>query len=221
VETLHKIRVLIVDDHEMVRQSLKALLQTFDDLEVVGDTGDARTVLRLCTDIAPDVILMDLLMPMMNGIEATHLIHQQFPCIPVVALSCSADEKLVVAAFHAGVVSYILKTGSIDEVVRAVRLAYNDKPALSSQIMHILIAHAHNPQEIGADLSERERAILALMATGLNNPEIAAQLCISPSTVKNHVSSILSKLNAHTRTKAVGVAILNRLIEEPDTVYSG
>ncbi len=219
METLCKIRVLIVDDHEMVRQSLKVLLQTFDDIDVVGDTGDARTVLSLCAACQPDVVIMDLLMPCMNGVEATQLIHDKFPDIQVVALSCSADEKLVFAAFQAGVISYILKTGSINELMKAVRFAYKRKPLVSPKALHILISRTHQPHEIGWDLSNRERTILALMATGLNNPEIAERLSISTSTVKNHVSSIFSKLNAHTRTKAVGLAVLNRLIEETDQVY--
>lgn len=217
MDTTLKIKVLIVDDHTMVREVFKALLRALDDFEVVAETGDARTVLTLCADYQPDVVLMDLLMPDMDGVTATRLIRNQFPNIQVVILSGSLAEPLIEDAIKAGAISYILKTGSIEELAHALRSAYSGQPTLASEVVGVLLAAIHHPQttyKVGYDLAPRERQVLALIVKGLPNREIADRLFISESTVKYHISSIFSKLGTRDRTKIVALALEHKLIEK-------
>jgi two-component system, NarL family, response regulator LiaR len=206
-----KVNVMIVDDHDMVRHGLMIMLQAFDDFEVVGATGDARMALTLCALYQPDVILMDLLMPYIDGVTVTRSIHDKFPTMAVVALTSSNDEALVQEALNAGAVSYLIKTGSIDEVADAVRNAYHGKPTLSPEAIRTLISTMQHPQALGDDLTKREREVLTLMAEGLTNRTIAQRLFISLSTVKNHIVNIYSKLGTSSRTKVIALTIQHHL----------
>lgn len=208
------IRVMIVDDHLVVRSGLATFLLTCDDMELVGEAADGEQALRLCIQAKPDVILMDLVMPGMDGATATQRIRAECPDIQVIILTSFKDQELVQGALKAGAIGYLLKDLTAEELANAVRAAYAGRPTLASEAAQALIEKVRNPeQKIGFDLTEREREVLALMAQGMNNNEIANHLVVSLSTAKFHVSSILSKLGVTSRTEAVVLAINNNLVE--------
>ena len=209
-----KIKVLIVDDHDLVRKSLTLLLETFDDIEVVGSIGDGQMALALCAAYHPDVVLMDMHMPHMSGTTATRLIYNEFPTIQIVVLSSTVDENLMYDVLKAGAISYLLKTGTIGELVSAVRDAYRGKSTLAPEAASVLISVSQRQPKLGYDLTNRQREILAYMAKGFNNRAIAQQLLISSSTVKNHVSNIFSKLGVKSRTKVVALAVEHNLYDK-------
>jgi NarL family two-component system response regulator LiaR len=206
------IRVLIVDDHAVVRSGLAAFLFAYDDLELVGEAGSGKAAIELCATGRPDVVLMDLVMPEMDGATATRAIRQMFPDTQVIALTSFEEGDLVREALRAGAIGYLLKNVSADELVGAIRAARSGRPTLAPEATRALIEQTSRPTAPGDDLSSREREVLALMVRGLNNPDIAEQLVIGRSTVKFHVSSILSKLGAATRTEAVALAIQHHLV---------
>ncbi len=200
-------RVLIIDDHSVVRKGLVALFENFKDIVVVGDSGDARQGFELCERTQPHVVLMDMVMPNMDGVTATALLKQRFPDLQVVALTSFNDEDNVHHALKAGAIGYLLKNASVDEVAEAVRRARRGQGTLAVEAAQALISTATRPPAPGHDLTDREREVLGLMVQGLNNREISENLVISSSTVKNHVSSILDKLGATSRTQAVAMAV--------------
>ncbi|MGD8473840.1 MAG: response regulator transcription factor [Anaerolineae bacterium] len=207
------IRVLLVDDHAVVRSGLSAFLLAFDDLELVGEAGSGEEAVRLCDRIRPDVVLMDLVMPGMDGAQATRAIRDKCPSIQVVALTSFKEQDLVEAALEAGAIGYLLKNVSADELAKAIREAHVGRPTLAPEAAQALIQARREPRALGFDLTEREREVLALLVEGLNNPDIADRLVVSRSTVKFHVSSILSKLGAASRTEAVAVAVREGLLD--------
>jgi NarL family two-component system response regulator LiaR len=209
-----KIRVLIIDDHDMVRHGLKILLQAFPEFEVVGDTDDARLTLALCATHQPDIVLMDVFMPQMDGVVAARLVHEKFPSIRIIALTSTADEDHINDMLRAGAISYILKTGSIDDVANAIRSAYHGKATLAPEATRVLISTIHHPAKIGYNLSRQELKVLALLVEGLNNREIADRMVVSQSTVKAHVGNIFAKLNTNSRTKAITIALRHQLIDK-------
>lgn len=208
------IRVMLVDDHAVVRSGLGAFLLAYGDLELVGEAPGGERAVSLCSQVHPDVVLMDLMMPGMNGATATKLIREKHPEIQIIALTSFKEQELVQDALQAGAIGYLLKDVSADELARAIRAAAAGKPTLAPEAAQALIqaARAEHP---GADLTEREREVLALMVDGLSNSQMAERLVISLSTVKFHVSSILSKLGASSRTEAVSIALQNRLVKRP------
>ncbi len=206
------IRVILVDDHDMVRRGLAVFLQAFDDLQLVGEAANGTEALHLCAECQPDVVLMDLIMPEMDGVTATRAIRQRHPDIRVIALTSFKDEELVEAALQAGAISYLLKNVSINELAEAIRAAMSGRPILAPEATQALINVATQPPSPGQDLTQREREVLALMVEGLNNPEIAQQLNVSRSTVKTHVSNILSKLGVTSRLEAVRLALQHKLV---------
>lgn len=209
-----KIRVLIVDDHFMVRKGLIVLLENFDsEFEVVGDTGNAEDAVYLAKQYQPNVVLMDMLMPEIDGIEATDRIRQECPNTQVIALSSYSEEDQIQRALKAGAISYLMKNLSVDELANAVRKAAMGQSVLSPEAAQVLIRATTRPQAIGHDLTEREREVLVLMKEGLNNRQIADQLVISNSTVKNHVSNILAKLGTSSRTQAVAMAVEHKIVD--------
>ncbi len=208
------IRVLIADDHRMVRKGLAILIEGTDDLALVGEASNGREAVRLCTELRPDVVLMDLIMPEMDGVEAIRIIHQTCAHVQVVALTSYKDDTLVQSALQAGAVGYLLKDASVDDLIAAIRAAHDGKPTLSLEAMQALLQGKTQPPPLGDDLTAREREVLAALVEGLTNRQIAIQLGISPYTVNAHVSSILSKLNASSRTEAVALALQHNLLSK-------
>jgi NarL family two-component system response regulator LiaR len=206
------IRVLLVDDHAVVRSGLSAFLTAFDDLQLAGEASSGERAIALCQQVQTDVVLMDLVMPGMDGAAATRKIREQCPQVQVIALTSFKEKEMVEAALQAGAIGYLLKDVSADELARAIRAAAAGKPTLAPEAQQVLIEGTRKPaDQPGFDLTEREREVLALMADGLNNQQIADKLVVSLSTVKFHVSSILAKLHASSRAEAVSIALKNHL----------
>jgi NarL family two-component system response regulator LiaR len=180
---------------------------------LVGEAASGAEALRLCEQAAPDVILMDLVMPGMDGVATTRAVRERFPGIRVIALTSFPEDHLIQEVLGAGAISYLLKNVSADELARAIRAAREGQSTLAPEAAQALIARVTQPRTPGHDLSAREREVLALMVQGLRNPEIAERLVVGRSTVKFHVSSILGKLGAQSRTEAVALAIQHHLVD--------
>ena len=207
-----RIRVMLVDDHTMVRRGLATFLKVYDDLELAGEASSGQEAVQLCEQLHPDVVLMDMVMPDMDGAAATRMIRKKSPSIQVIALTSFKEGILIQSALQAGAIGYLLKDVSADELVQAIRAAHAGRSTLSPEAAQELVLAASQPPVPGLDLTDREREVLALMIEGMNNTQIAAKLTVSPSTVKSHVSNILSKLGVAGRTEAVTLALRNHLI---------
>ncbi|NTU83107.1 MAG: response regulator transcription factor [Chloroflexales bacterium] len=209
------IRVLLVDDHAVVRGGLHYFLDSIVDIEVVGEAENGRQALEMVAALAPDVVVMDLMMPELDGIAATQQLHQRFPDVHVLTLTSFAEGDLVQRALQAGAIGYLLKDSPGSELVAAIRKASVGAPILAPEATQALVANLNAPPRPGGDLSERELAVLRLMVSGLSNEQIAEQLSISRNTVRHHVHNTLVKLGATHRTEAVSLAIQHRLVELP------
>lgn len=205
-----RIRVMIVDDHTVVRSGLGAFLAVMPDLELVGEAENGAEAVQRCTLLQPDVILMDLMMPGLDGVAATRQIRARHPAIQVIALTSFQENTLVHNALQAGAVGYLMKNVTAAELAAAIRAARLGQMTLSPEAAQALVQPpAPGPAET---LTEREREVLALMVEGLNNGEIAARLVVSLSTVKFHISNILTKLSVDNRVAAVALAMQKKLV---------
>jgi len=208
-----RIRVLLVDDHAVVRSGLGAVLMTYDDMELVGEAGNGEEAFKLCEKLQPDVVLMDLMMPVVDGVTATANIKKSWPKTNIIALTSFKEKEMVEGALKAGAMSYLLKNVSANELVTAIRGAVAGQPRLSPEAAQVLIQDMKEPPAPSFDLTDREREILELMVEGLPNTAIADRLVVSQSTVKFHVSNVLSKLGVSSRTEAVALALKHKLVK--------
>ena len=208
------IKVLIIDDHAMVRRGLSTFLKVRPELELVGEGSNGEEALRLCQSLQPDVVLMDLKMPGMDGVTATRIITEKYPNIRVIVLTSFQEEDLIRKALGAGAISYLLKNVSAVELTKAIQSAFAGFSTLTREAMEALARPvSETPLDASiADLTRRELEVLALMVEGLTNPDIAERLVVSRSTVKAHVSNILGKLNAVNRSEAVSIALKSNLV---------
>ena len=211
-----QIRVLIVDDHGMVRRGLMAYLGNQADLQLAGEAGDGQEALQLCEKLQPDVVLMDLIMPVLDGVAATRAIRKRWPETQVIALTSFQEKDLVRDALQAGAIGYLLKNVSGDDLAQAIRAAHSRRSTLAPEALQALVRPEEQEALLPEPLTDRETEVLALLVKGLENKEIAARLSISTSTVKVHVSNILSKLGVSNRGEAIALAIERRLLPRQD-----
>lgn len=210
--TSQPIRVMLVDDHNVVRSGLATFLRAYDDLELVGEARNGLEALNLCRQSQPDVILMDLVMPEMDGIQATQAILAVCPQIKIIAMTSFEDEKLVQGVLAAGAISYLLKNVTADELAKAIRDAVSGRSTLSPEAARVLIQATRPTSQPYFDLTEREREVLNLVVQGRSNQQIADAMVISLATVKAHISSILSKLGVSSRAEAIAYAIRHKIV---------
>lgn len=209
------IRILLADDHEMVRIGVSAYLQSQPDMEVAGEAVNGEEAVKMALAIRPDVVLMDMVMPVMNGAEATQAIIEKWPEAKIMIVTSFLDDDKVYPALKAGAVSYILKTSKASRIADSIRETMNGTPVLEPEVMSKMMKQMRHDRVPHEELTDREMEILLLIATGKTNQEIADELYIALKTVKTHVSNLLSKLDVHDRTQAAIYAFQHRLISPP------
>ncbi|MBD2360766.1 response regulator transcription factor [Anabaena minutissima FACHB-250] len=203
---------MTVDDHEILRGGIKFLLLAFDDIELVGEARSGDEAVRLCEQLHPDVVLMDLMMVGMNGAEATKAIRKKYPKIQVLILTSFFENDLVQQAIQAGAIGYLLKGVSIDELANSIRAAAMGRSMLAEEVVQALL-QPHKPSfQSLYELSKRQQEVLALLALGLSNEAIAQRMKLSPSTIRHHVSQVLNKLGVTNRTEAATRAVQVRFV---------
>jgi NarL family two-component system response regulator LiaR len=207
-----QIQVLLVDDHNVVRSGLATFLKAYEDLQLVGEAKNGREAVNLCREKKPDVILMDLMMPEMDGIAATHAILADHPDIKIIAITSFEEEELVHGVLAAGAISYLLKNVTSDELAKAIRDAVAGKSTLSPEATRILVQATRPKEQPWLDLTEREMEVLNLVVQGQSNRQIADAMFISVATVKAHISNILSKLQLSSRAEAIAYAIKHKIV---------
>jgi NarL family two-component system response regulator LiaR len=206
------IKVLVVDDHPIIRHGIKAMLFTFDDILVVGEAGSGMETLARCQETNPDVILMDVVMPGMNGVETTRAVLKRFPQVKIIMLTSFPGQDLVQETLEAGAIGFLLKDAPIDMLGDAIRSAYIGHSTLAPEATQALIQSKSRPPKLGHDLSDREREVLALVVAGLSNEAIADRLVISVNTVRKHVSACMSKLEARNRAQVAAQAVRHHIV---------
>jgi len=211
-----KIKVLLVDDHEMVRIGLSAVLGTEDDIDLVGEAASGEEGIRLAQQYKPDVVLMDLVMEGMDGIETTRRILKELPDCKVIVLTSYIDDAKIYPVLEAGAFSYLLKTSRASEIAQAIRSAVKGQPVLEAQVASKMMNRFRKPVEHmpHEELTEREMEVLRLIAKGKSNQEVADELVIGVKTVKFHVTNILAKLGVEDRTQAAIYAFKHGLAED-------
>jgi two-component system, NarL family, response regulator LiaR len=206
------INILLVDDHAVVRSGLSKFLMVNKDMKLVGEASDGGEALQLVPLRKPDIVLMDLVMPGMDGVTATREILKKYPDVKIIALTSFAEQHMVQGALQAGAIAYLQKNVTAKELGHAIRSAYEGKMTLSPEAVQVLAHSFAQPQIPGEHLTERERDVLKCMVDGLNNNEIAERLVISLGTVKYHISNIFSKLGVDSRVEAVKSAMEQKLV---------
>ena len=213
MDTPERVRVMIVDDHMMVRDGLRVFLSTHDDIQVVGDASNGLQAVALSESLRPDVVLMDIVMPGMDGPSTTERIRGHNPDVQVIALTSFVEEDMVRRALASGAIGYLLKDISPEKLIEAIFEAQRGRGVIDSVAAQSLI-HVSSPDDAtGSDLTPREREVLALITSGLTNKEIASRLIVSDGTVRLHVSNVLSKLGVSNRTEAATLALQRGLVE--------
>ncbi len=203
---------MLVDDHNVVRSGLATFLRAYDDLELVAEARNGLEAVRLCREKTPDVILMDLMMPEMDGIAATRAILADHPDMKIIAMTSFEEETLVHGVLAAGAISYLLKNVTSDELVAAIRAACQGRSTLAPEAARALINATRPAKQPLFDLTEREQEVLQLVVQGKSNQQIADALIISLATVKAHISNILSKLQVSSRAEAIAYAVKHKLV---------
>lgn len=208
------IKVLFADDHEMVRIGVSAYLSAQPDIDIIAEADDGAPAVKLALELKPDIILMDLVMKGMDGIEATKKIIEAWPEAKIIIVTSFLDDEKVYPALEAGATSYLLKTSKADEIAKAIRATYNGQSILEPEVAGKIMHRMRNKNEIlpHEQLTEREKEILLLIAKGKTNQDIADELFIALKTVKVHVSNVLGKLEVQDRTQAVIYAFQNKLV---------
>lgn len=206
------IKVLIVDDHPILRHGIKTMLFTFDDIVVVGEAGHGSETLARCDETNPDVILMDVVMPGMSGVETTRAVMKRYPQVKIIMLTSFPNQDLVQETLEAGAVGFLLKDAPIDTLGDAIRSAHAGHSTLAPEATQALIKNKSRPPKLGHDLSPREREVLTLVVEGLSNEEIAERLVISVNTVRKHVSACMSKLEAANRAQVAAQAVRHQIV---------
>lgn len=207
------IRIMIVDDHAMVRSGLRTFLLAFDDLEFAGEASNGNEAVKMAAKIYPDIILMDLIMPGMDGLHATYELHKNYPGIKIIALTSFSDAQLILDAVEAGVAGCLFKNTSANELANAIRAVKAGNSIFSPEVTQLIMSAGNKRNRPSYDLTGRELEVLQHMVNGRNNQEISQALTLSLSTIKFHVSNILSKMNAHNRGEAISIAIKYHLVD--------
>ncbi len=215
---MEKIRLLLVDDHTILREGIRTLLESQPDFEVVGEAENGRAALALTRQLAPDIVLMDLAMPLLNGLEATEQIRRAYRCVRVLILTMHENEEYIRRALAAGASGYLLKDTSSTELFSAIRAVHQGESILSPAVTRLVIEDYLRwgdirPEESSNGLTQREREVLQLIAEGYTNKEIAEILCIALKTVQAHRANLMSKLDLHDKAELIKYAIQKKIIE--------
>lgn len=215
---MHKIRILLADDHTILREGIRSILEAEADMEVVGEAEDGHTTLKMVDELRPDVVLMDIAMPLLNGLEATRQIKRHHPKVKVLVLSMHENEEYIRQVLACGALGYILKDAAARDLIQAIRAVYQGEAVLSPAITRLVIEDYLRwgdlqGQNHGDGLSPREREVLQLIAEGYTNKQIAEILCIAVKTVQAHRTNIMSKLDLHDRSELIKYAIRKKIIE--------
>jgi len=216
---MSNIRVLVVDDHAMFREGIRSLLQGQEDVETVGEATDGREAVEMVHQLTPEVVLMDIAMPGMGGLEATRRIHREYPNVKVLVLTQYEDSEYILSMIKAGAKGYIAKTATASELVSAIRTVHKGEsflyPSAATAVVEEYLMRATGEKNEYEHLTDREREILQLVAEGRTNREIADRLFISVKTILRHRTNVMEKLGFHNRTELIKYAISNGLIEMP------
>jgi DNA-binding NarL/FixJ family response regulator len=215
---MNKIRILLADDHTILREGIRSLIEDEHDMVVVGEAEDGQTAVKMACQLEPDVVLLDIAMPLLNGLEATRQIRQSLPNVKVLALTMHDNEEYIRQILAAGALGYILKDTAARDLLGAIRSVYKDMPVLSPAITRLVIEDYlrwgnSRPQDSSESLSRRESEILQLIAEGYTNKQMAEILCISIKTVQTHRSNLMTKLDIHDRGELIKYAIQKKIIE--------